>query len=263
MNKEYNYFYKITNLINNRYYFGVHKTNNINDGYMGSGKRLKYAIIKYGIENFKKEIIKNFDKYEDALKYESEIVTEELVNNIECYNLKTGGIGGWDNEHYANVIDKETNKFIKISRDSDYYKHKENYDYVVENKVNVYDKNGKIIMVDVNDERYIKGELLFILDSKNKVIVKDDNDNIYKVDIDDERYVSGKLKFIWKGRKHSNETIKKMKLKHQLNGNQKGEKNSQYGTCWIMKDSENKKIKKDELNNWIQQGWIKGRKINH
>ena len=41
-----------------------------------------------------------------------------------------------------------------------------------------------------------------------------------------------------------------------------GEKNSQYGTCWIYNSilKENKKIKKEFLNNWIEQGWIKGRK---
>ena len=37
---------------------------------------------------------------------------------------------------------------------------------------------------------------------------------------------------------------------------QKGEKNSQYGSMWITKDFENKKIKKNEP---IPIGWVKGR----
>ena len=50
MNQKYYYLYKITNLINNKFYIGVHETDNINDGYMGSGRAIRAAIEKYGKE---------------------------------------------------------------------------------------------------------------------------------------------------------------------------------------------------------------------
>jgi hypothetical protein len=40
---------------------------------------------------------------------------------------------------------------------------------------------------------------------------------------------------------------------------QHGDKNSQYGTCWITNDQENKKIKKEELDKYVQLGYYKGR----
>ena len=46
--------YKITNLINQKFYIGVHATNNPNDSYMGSGVAITRAIAKHGRENFKK-----------------------------------------------------------------------------------------------------------------------------------------------------------------------------------------------------------------
>ena len=79
--KKYNYFYKITNNLNNHFYYGIHSTNDLEDGYMGSGTRLNYAYKKYGIENFTKEILKFFDTREECAEYEAEMVTEELIQH--------------------------------------------------------------------------------------------------------------------------------------------------------------------------------------
>ena len=38
-----------------------------------------------------------------------------------------------------------------------------------------------------------------------------------------------------------------------------GEKNSQFGTIWITKNKENKKIKTVNFQEWHKNGWIKGR----
>lgn len=92
-------------------------------------------------------------------------------------------------------------------------------------------------------------------------MVKDKKNNTYLVSKNDERLKNGELINFWKGRKHSDDTKQKMKEKHKLNNHQQGEKNSQYGTCWVMKDNNNKKIKKDELEHYLELGWIKGRKM--
>lgn len=89
-----NYTYKTTNLINSKVYYGVHKTDNLDDGYLGSGKLLKQAIKKYGKENFKKEILEFYSSFEEALKAEEALITPEMLLDEMCYNVKLGGRGG-------------------------------------------------------------------------------------------------------------------------------------------------------------------------
>lgn len=48
----YHFVYKTTNTINKKYYYGVHTTSDIDDGYMGSGVLLRRSIKKYGKESF-------------------------------------------------------------------------------------------------------------------------------------------------------------------------------------------------------------------
>lgn len=69
----------------------------------------------------------------------------------------------------------------------------------------------------------------------------------------------GKLKYDnFKGKSHSEETKKLMS--DIKKGVGVGESNSQYGTCWITKESINKKIKKETLEIYLNEGWVRGRK---
>jgi hypothetical protein len=85
--------YKITNTVNGHYYIGVHSTRNIDDGYMGSGKLMRAALKKYGIERFKREILHSFDNRGAALDKEFELVNIDKLNDSSCYNLIIGGLG--------------------------------------------------------------------------------------------------------------------------------------------------------------------------
>ena len=88
--------YEVKNDINGKIYIGKHKTNDINDDYMGSGKILKRSIEKYGIENFTKTILFELETEQEMNDKEAEIVNEEFIRCGSNYNLMVGGQGGWD-----------------------------------------------------------------------------------------------------------------------------------------------------------------------
>ncbi len=90
------YLYEIKNKLNGKIYVGVHKTNDMDDGYMGSGKIIKRAIEKHGIDNFTKVILETFENAEDMYAREKEVVTDEFLLREDVYNLRRGGSGGWD-----------------------------------------------------------------------------------------------------------------------------------------------------------------------
>ena len=81
--------YKTTNLVNGKYYIGVHKKNG--RGYLGSGKIMKQAIRKYGRKNFHREILASFTNEQDAYDHEAELVDDTLINDPMCYNIHLGG----------------------------------------------------------------------------------------------------------------------------------------------------------------------------
>lgn len=85
--------YKITNLTNGYIYIGQHTTNNIDDGYMGSGIRLTNTYKKYGLDSFKKEILYVFDNFEEMDAKEAELVNEEFIKREDTYNIVLGGTG--------------------------------------------------------------------------------------------------------------------------------------------------------------------------
>lgn len=180
---KYHFVYKTTNKINGHYYYGVHNTNNLDDGYIGSGAALKVAVKKYGVENFEREIIKFFDTMDEAFKYESKIVNENLIKDNKCYNEQVGG-------RYFNTL--------------------------------------------------------------GKVVVKDCNGKCFWIFKDDKLYVNGELKANWYGEHHKKESREKTR-------NKMTPKESKNPRIWVCKDGVVKYIKKEILNEYLTNGWEKGR----
>lgn len=201
--------YKVTNTLNGKIYIGCHKTSDLNDGYMGSGKLLKRAIDKYGVENFQKEYIAVFENPEDMFELEATLVNEEFVSREDTYNLKRGGEGGWD--HIEKDLSAKREKNIRAGHTT-----------------------SELLKTDP------------VLREKWLISIRKAH----------RRKRTPSISFTFKDRHHTDETKEKMRQKAK---ERTGVRASQFGTCWITNDIENKKIKKETLNEWLILGWRKGR----
>ena len=207
-NKRFHFTYRTTNLINNRYYLGMHSTNRIDDGYLGSGKRLYYELNKYGRDSFKFEILEQFESREQLVQAEINLITEQDLKSINCLNLKLGGSGGFSEEVGKAGRLAGNVEYLRLLKEDPTYRAR-----IVE-------------MCRVRmKKQYTEGTRLKV------------------------------VKYDWTGKKHKAESITKMK--NSAKGKGKGDRNSQYGTCWITNEIESKKVYKGDS---IPIGWRLGRK---
>jgi hypothetical protein len=206
--KKYHFIYKTTDTRNENFYIGMHSTDDLNDGYVGSGTRLRKLIYKHGKIIFKLEILEHLPDRESLIKREIEIVNSDLLMEEKCMNLKPGGSGGFcDDDHKHNFFESsKKTQFSTIYNPS-------------------YSESDKLKKSEFQKQMWKNGK--------------------------------GQLPPQWpKGKKHTNESKILMSDKGKL---RIGEKNSQFGTCWINNNIENKKIKKINFTLFENNGWVLGR----
>ncbi len=160
--------YKITNKMTGQIYIGQHVTDNLDDGYMGSGVRIINSVAKYGKDQFDKEILFVFNNFEDMDQIEAALVNEEFIRRPDTYNVVLGGTG-WCTKGTV-VVEDVNNPGIFVRIPIDQYNntiHK----YPTSDSVQVYLKTtGKKLRVSM--EEYRKNKLLYETVSTGKVSVR-------------------------------------------------------------------------------------------
>jgi hypothetical protein len=219
--RKYHYIYKTVCSITNKFYIGMHSTDDLEDGYKGSGTYLWKSIHKHGKENHVTTILEFFSSREELKNREAQIVNEELISDKRCMNICLGG-GGLD---YL-FAGKKGNDAQKILREND------------------QEWNNK------------RSEAISVAIRSNTAACEA---NTFRLK---ERHASGSFKYdTFTGKKHSEET--KIKISKSIADKQSGEKNSQFGLCWIhsLDEKISKKIPKESVELWTSIGWLSGRKI--
>ncbi|YP_010843951.1 SegH [Salmonella phage KM16] len=224
---KYYIVYKITNIINSKEYIGAHSTDNINDGYMGSGKLIQAALLKYGRKNFYKEILHVFDNERQMYNKEAELVTEEYCSKENTYNIKPGGKGGTAYEQtlehrrknsLANKGKKRTAETkIAISNALKKYKRTPEHQTNLNKAVNIAMKR-----------KDVRSKLIGERSDKDKISISNGVKKYYNSLSEEERELHRQR--IIEGKKSYPMSIEsRQKLSKSLRGLQVGSKNPMYG----------------------------------
>jgi hypothetical protein len=154
-------------------------------------------------------------------EYEHLIVNEDILKDPQCYNLIIGGVGD------TQLLRMQT-KLVFASKD-----------------------NGKSWeLIDLSE--YKENRDKYLTPTTNKIVVKDICGKIYFIARDDERYLSSELVPIWSGKHHTEKSREKTRTTMTP-------KNSKNPRIWISKDGKFKYLRKELLEEYLNNGWVKGR----
>lgn len=243
-NYKHSYVYKITNKLSGEYYIGLRSCDCPidQDAYMGSGIRIKHCINKYGIENFSKEILGSFSTRPEASDAEALFVTEEVLEDPLCLNLRTGGEYIYDVKYHpiacTNISNGLKSYFIndpdaitKLSQRTKAY-----YDRTPEARVFVSDMRKRVCAdpEHVAKVKAIRRKLHDETDLNKKI-----KESLNKPEVKEKRSKAAKS--------YAATEIGQANLSMATKG-----------SVYINKDGETKRVQKDILDSYLSDGWVLG-----
>lgn len=243
--RKFHTIYQTTNLVNNKIYVGVHSTDDLSDDYFGSGTNINRAIEKYGKSAFKKEILHIFETPEEMFSKEKEIVTPEFLKRPDVYNIVEGGYGGYNKgtTGLKHLYHTETNERCAVHPNSVNKMLQEGWTLgrntsPTTDTIWIHNKTEKKMINPADLEVYIdKGWVKGLPKSptSNKIWIYDTVNDKYS--LCDQSELDIKLANGWIKKKWS--PIKK-------------------GCCWINNGTENLRIEKSLLDEYLFKGWARG-----
>jgi NUMOD3 motif/GIY-YIG catalytic domain len=239
MEKNFNFVYVTTNLINGKEYIGDHSTNNLErDNYLGSGKYLQHALNEYGRENFARKILEKFNTKQEAFDAQEKYIKERNTLIPNGYNLSpTGGHqvrNSWSEESIEKVRKaKIGNTNFKGKHHTEESKLKSKYSHLGKN------------CSDETKEKMRNSKLGKTSNMKGKHLSEESKE---KISIYMQSCVGEKNHFY--GKNHSEESKQKMRKPHK---------------SFTMSEETKEKMRKpksEETKQKMKAAWIKRKKKN-
>jgi hypothetical protein len=193
----------------------MHSTDDMDDGYFGSGQRISRSIKKHGREAHSKEVLEFLPSREALKLREKQLVNEDLLADPLCMNLKLGGEGGW--------VKPSPETYAKAGRNGGFANRAKWTAETIARVSAIQAANGVHKMKQLHA--------------------------LGKIDVARATAAAALP-----------ENVTKRKVTYAERGHMQGEKNSQFGSCWVTNDVKPIKIKKEQLDEFLLRGYRQGRK---
>ena len=248
MDNVYGYVYLTYCKVNGKIYIGQKKSNRFIKTYYGSGKKLRFALNKYGKENFETYLI---CFYRNELELDNaEIFWIDYFKSNDPkigYNMAIGG------RNSRGVSGKNHYNYGKPSFNRGKKESKEQREKISKSLKLTYKKYGKESWTDTHREKFYqainsrtKEEKIALFKKKSKALIGKNKGKI--------RIEKGtKIKKIFPEELSYYESlgwIRNIRFRKSGRGNN--------GKKWINKNNKNKFVYIEEVDNYIKLGWSLG-----
>lgn len=251
--RKFHYLYKISRF-DGRYYIGIHSTDNLDDGYFGSGKLITASIKKHGKDLHSKEIIQFFESRKELVQSEVTMVNENLLNDPFCMNIKLGGSGNsprghWKSEPMWEAIGLK----IKNHWQDPEYKEKITAQY----KEYWADPENRKKQSELKNKQYESQEVRDRVGAGSRKAWLDQNLRKAQSEMMKNNWLKPGKREAYK---ISREKVNTPEFREKQRIAKIGERNPNFGTMWIH-NPQLRVSKKALKGSDLEEGWILGRKM--
>lgn len=228
--------YLLQNKTNGKKYFGTTSMENPEDRWKESYRHnnsLHQDILKYGLNNFTKSIIKEFDNKEEALLLESKLIVENNTTDSNIgYNIFTNKEESKHNKEYISKLSER----MSGKNNPRYGKH---LSEETKRKISESEK-GKIISEETRKK----------ISEANRGKIVSEGTKQKMSDAQKGRFISEET------RKKISESMKGKKMSDEF---KRQRSIAQSNMIWVNKDGKSKTIQKEDLDEYLINDWNKGR----
>lgn len=257
----YGYVYETTCLVNGKKYIGQHKSDHFDTKYYGSGTLFSRALHKYGKNNFTVRVLKECNSADELSIAETKAIQDaDAVNSSNYYNITDSACGG--GREFSPEYHKYLSQKAKERSQSDEFRQRMSELH----RGKVLSEEHRATISKMCKERKWSDDIKAKMSESAKKIWANGREFIpHEMTPELKKYFSDLATKVHKGTRVVNNGVINRQVKPEI-AEQLVADGWKYGMIpdkrkyvWVKKDGSCKRIFAEDLDSYLQQGWVRGK----